>query len=141
MKAPYAVYADTESIILPVTNPNTGSKTVQSSEHVPCSFAYTVVRSDGQVMGGCLYRGEDAMDGLFEKLEAELEEIRAYLKDIKEIDMTPEDWCKHNTTNNCWVCDDLFKDYYPGDTGGMWKVRDHDHLTGKYRGPAHSKFN
>ena len=43
MKAPYVIYADTESIILPVTNPNT----IQTSEHVPCSFAYTVVRSDG----------------------------------------------------------------------------------------------
>ena len=45
MKTPYIIYADTESIIKPVDSPNTDSNTVQSTEHVPCSFAYVVVRS------------------------------------------------------------------------------------------------
>ena len=65
MKAPYVIYADTESIIKPTASSTTDSNTVQTSEHVPCSFAYTVVRSDGQVMSEKLYRGEDAMDVFF----------------------------------------------------------------------------
>ena len=48
MKAPYVIYADTESVIKPTTTPTTDTNTVQTSEHVPCSFAYTVVRSDGK---------------------------------------------------------------------------------------------
>ena len=95
-------------------------------------FSYVVVRSDGQVTRQSLYRGEDAMDVLFEKLDAELERIRADLKDIKEIDMTPEEQEAHNNAGKCWICDGPFKDYHPGDTGGMmWKVRDHDHITSK----------
>ena len=59
MKAPYVIYADTESIIKPTDNPNTDTNTTQTSEHIPCSFAYTFVRSDGRVMSEKLYRGED----------------------------------------------------------------------------------
>ena len=33
MKAPYVVYADTESIIQPVTNPNTSSNTIHTHTH------------------------------------------------------------------------------------------------------------
>ena len=69
MKAPYVIYADTESIIRPVDSPTTDSNTVQSAEHVPCSFAYVVVRSDGKVISEKLYRGEVAMDVLFNCLD------------------------------------------------------------------------
>ena len=141
MKAPYVIYADTESIIKPMTTPATASNTVQTSEHVPCSFAYTVVRSDGKVTGECLYRGEDAMDVLFEKLEEELERIRTDLKDEKQLSMTQENQEEHKNADNCWICGGEFKPYNPGDTGGLWKVRDHDHITGQYRGAAHSKCN
>ena len=131
MKAPYVIYADTESIIKPVDSPNTDTNTVQTSEHVPCSFAYTVVRSDGKVTSQSLYRGEDCMDVLFEKLDAELERIRSNLKDIKEIDMTPEEQEAHNNTGKCWICNGEFRPYASDDSDGMWKVRDHDHITGK----------
>ena len=141
MKAPYVIYADTESIIKPTTTPTTDTNTVQTSEHVPCSFAYTVVRSDGKVVSEQLYRGEDCMDKFFEQLEGELEEIREDLKNIRIINMTQDDWAIHSAADKCWVCDGPFKPYEQGDTEGLWKVRDHDHLTGKYRGPAHSKCN
>ena len=101
MKAPYVVYADTESIIKPTTTPNTDSNTVQSSEHVPCSFAHVVVRSDGQVTSECLYRGEDAMDVFFQQLEDELEEIRKDLKNARPLEMTKEEQEAHNNTGKC----------------------------------------
>ena len=141
MKAPYVVYADTESIIKPTTTPNTDTNTVQSSEHIPCSFAYVIVRSDGKVISERLYRGEDAMNVFFDWLEQELENIREDLKHIRPLQMTEDDWDRHNAADTCWICDGPFKPYEQGDTGGLWKVRDHDHLTGKYRGPAHSKCN
>ena len=141
MKAPYVVYADTESIIQPVTNPNTSSNTVHTSTHIPCSFAYVIVRSDGKVISEKLYRGEDCMDVFFQQLEDELEEIRKDLKNARPLEMTKEDWDRHNAADTCWICGGPFQSYSRGDKGGMWKVLDHDHLTGRYRDPAHSKCN
>ena len=141
MKAPYVIYADTESIIHPVANPSTDSNTTQTSEHIPCSFAYTVVRSDGRVMSEKLYRGEDCMDVFFDWLDLDLAEIREDLKNERPLAMTQQDWALHSAADKCWICGGDFKPYEQGDTEGLWKVRDHDHLTGKYRGPAHSKCN
>ena len=141
MKAPYVIYADTESIVKPTDNSNTDTNTTQTSEHIPCSFAYTVVRSDGRVMSEKLYRGEDCMDVFFDWLDLDLAEIREDLKNERPLAMTQQDWAIHSAADKCWVCDGPFKPYEQGDTEGLWKVRDHDHLTGKYRGPAHSKCN
>ena len=81
------------------------------------------------------------MDVLFNCLEQELENIREDLKNERPLAMTQQDWAIHSAADKCWVCDGPFKPYEQGDTEGVWKVRDHDHLTGKYRGPAHSKCN
>ena len=141
MNAPYVIYADTESIIKPVDSPTTDSNTVQTSEHVPCSFAYVIVRSDGKVVSEQLYRGEDAMDVFFQQLEQELENIREDPKHIRPLRMTEEEQEAHNNTGKCWICDGPFKPYKDGDCHGLWKVKDHCHITGEYRGAAHSKCN
>ena len=103
--------AHSKCIILRVTNPTTGSNTVQTSEHIPCSFAYVVVRSDWKVLSKKLYQGEDCMDVFFEMLEGDLELIRADPKNIKEIDMRKEDWDHRNTADTCWICGGDFKQY------------------------------
>ena len=141
MKAPYVIYADTESIIKPTDNPNTDTNTIQTSEHIPCSFAYAIVRSDGKVLSQQLYRGEDCMDVFFEKLEADLEWIRDDLKNIRKINMKKEDRDHHNAADTCWICGGGLEQYSKGDSEALWPVRDHDHLTGEYRGAAHSKCN
>ena len=99
MKAPYVIYADTESIIKPVDSPNTDTNTTQTSEHIPCSFAYTVVRSDGRVKSEKLYRGEDCMDVLFDWLDLDLAEIREDLKNERPLAMTQQDWAIHRAAD------------------------------------------
>ena len=141
MKAPYVVYADTEAIIKPVDSPNPDSNTVHTSTHIPCSFAYTVVRSDGQVISERLDRGEDCMDVLFNCLEQELENIREDLKHIRPLRMTKDDWVNHGKATKCWVCNRGFWKWTPDCEHGLYKVKDHCHITGDYRGAAHSDCN
>ena len=45
--------------------------------------------------------------------------------------MTPEEEESFQPSTICWLCENPL---------GEDTVRDHDHLTGKYRGAAHNKF-
>ena len=48
----------------------------------------------------------------------------------KELVMTKEDYEDFKNSATCWIC---YDDYVDNDV----KVRDHCHITGKYRGSAH----
>ena len=52
----------------------------------------------------------------------------------KELVMTKKDNEDFENSTKCWICDN---DYINGDV----KVRDHCHITGKYRGSAHRDCN
>ena len=44
--------------------------------------------------------------------------------------MSAEDEERFQLSNKCWICDELLN-------AGLDKVRDHRHITGKYRGSAY----
>ena len=52
----------------------------------------------------------------------------------KKLIMTEEEEHLLQKRNNCWICKDFINDNED-------KVRDHCHLTGKFRGAAHRNFN
>ena len=52
----------------------------------------------------------------------------------KELAITKKDDEDSENSTKCWICDN---DYIDGDV----KVRDHCHITGKYRGSAHRDCN
>ena len=52
----------------------------------------------------------------------------------KNLIMSAEEEERFQLSNSCWICDKLF------DVGDD-KVRDHCHITGKYRGAAHWSCN
>ena len=52
----------------------------------------------------------------------------------KELVMTKKDDEDFENSNKCWICNNNYVD-------GYLLVRDHCHITGKYRGYAHSNFN
>ena len=55
--------------------------------------------------------------------------------------MTDEDTRNYKHADTCWICNGSFTSYVKGDKSGLWKVRDHDHITGEFRGAAHSTCN
>ena len=48
--------------------------------------------------------------------------------------MSVQDKKIFQSSNKCWICNKLFTDEDK-------KVRDHDYITGKYRGSTHSDCN
>ena len=64
------------------------------------------------------------------------------MKENKEIDMTDEDKKDFRNATHCFICGDTFRyDYKNDKQAEKYKVRDHCHFTGRYRGCAHSICN
>ena len=105
-------------------------------EHVPCSFAYKVVCIDDKFSKPIVvYRGENAAykfvkEILTEDKYCKIEMNKHLNKNLimtEEEDLFPE-------SDNCWVC----KKFIDNDDE---KVRDHCHITGKFRGAARWSCN
>ena len=123
-KAPFCIYADFECC----TQKQEGDK---YQHHKPNSFAYVVV-SDYEKRDPVLYRGDNAVEKFFNCMEYERDRIVKTLENPKPIEMTPEDEKNFAEATECYICHELM---------GVDKVRDHDHVNGKYRGAAHSECN
>ena len=140
LKSPFMIYADFEIILVSEDNekqnPNE-SYTNKYQKHVACSHGYKLIYVDDKFskpFKSCL--GEDA---LYNFISSMIEESK-YCSDVmkkhlnKELVMTKKDNKDFENSTKCWICDN---DYIDNDV----KVRDHCHITGKYRGSAHRDCN
>ena len=145
LKAPYAVYIDSERILKKEqpcqNNPErsyTEKKTIHESSGWPmlvkCSFDKKENKFD-------YCRGKDCIEKSCKKLKENVMEII----NRKEKDMIPlnkEEEKFYKKQKVCHICKEKFctdkdnKDYI-----NRKKVKDHCHYTGKFRGAAHSKCN
>ena len=139
-KAPFAIYADFESLIKPMDNcdpdPNK-SYTKKYQKHEPISFSYYINSSIDGVYKPVLRKytktkpeDADAMDVFIKWLEEDIKAI-ANIEEKKMVFME-EDKKQFNKAWNCWIC---------GEYLGNDRVRDHCHYTGRYRGAAHNSCN
>lgn len=142
VKVPFVIYADFETLLKPLDtgnqeqNPNIPF-TVTTCEHVPYSFAYYLKCSfDDNLSKFEIYRGEDAVDVFIQRVDADVQTL--YDEHLKHVvpmkDMVPEEIQNFNDAVSCHICERPF-------TNDDVKVRDHDHLSGDYRGAAHSNCN
>ena len=139
-KAPFAIYADFESLIKPMDNCNPDpnkSYTKKYQKHEPISFSYYILCSIYGVYKSILRKytktkpeDADAMDVFIKWLEEDVKAI-ANIEE-KEIIFTEEDRKQFNKASDCWIC---------GEYLGNDRVRDRCHYTGRYRGPAHNSCN
>ena len=135
LPAPYVIYADFEALTTKVEGPEldpTKSNTQRTQHHEACSYCYVVVRCDGKTEAPAEYRGSNAAEHFLRALQVEERGIQKVLAKPQAMRMTRADWESHSTARRCHVCDGLLK----GDS-----VKDHCHITGKYRGAAHSACN
>ena len=139
-KAPFAIYADFESLIKPMDNcePNPNkSYTKKHQKHEPISFSYYINSSIDGVYKPVLRKytktkpeDVDAIDVFIKWLEEDVKAIANI--EPKQMIFTKEDRKQFNKASDCWIC---------GEELGNDRVRDHCHYTGRYRGPAHNSCN
>ena len=136
LPVPFKIYADFECTLRD-NEIYEGSYTKKYHEHVPCSYAYKVVCIDDRFSKSIVvFRGKNAAD---EFIKTTLEEHK-YCKKImkksfnKNLVMTEKAELLFQKSNNCWICKKLIEN-------DDEKVRDHCHVTGKFRGAAHWNCN
>ena len=135
--APFVIYADFEALTTKIEGPELDpsvSNTQRTQLHETCSYCYVVVRCDGKTETPVEYRGPDASEHFLRAIQAEEREIKKVLANPKDMLMTPEDILNHSRAGVCHICEKPFA--CAGDS-----VRDHCHITGKYRGAAHNACN
>ncbi|KAK3750211.1 hypothetical protein RRG08_004434 [Elysia crispata] len=135
LPAPYVIYADFEALTTKVEGPEldpTKSNTQKTQHHEACSYCYVVVRCDGKTEAPAQYRGPNAAEHFLRALQEEEREIQKVLAKSQDMRMTRAVWESHRTASRCHVCDKPLE----GDS-----VKDHCHITGRYRGAAHNACN
>ncbi|KAJ4437396.1 hypothetical protein ANN_17540 [Periplaneta americana] len=136
----FVIYADFECLLEPIENCHgnpDSSYTVQYQKHTPFSYCYVLKDSQDTYTDMKLYRGCDAAKHFVQDMVMETKKIEQILfDDIKEmIPLTSEENVAYSNANICHICK---KGNFTVDN---YKVRDHDHLTGKFRGAAHNECN
>ena len=138
--APFIIYADFEALTTKIEGPELNpsmSNTQRTQLHETCSYCYVVVRCDGKTETPVEYRGPDAAEHFLRAIQAEERIIKDVLANPKKMQLTLEDILNHEAASrngNCHICEKPFA--CAGDS-----VRDHCHITGKYRGAAHNACN
>ena len=145
MRVPFVVYADFESFIKPINTCTPNEKqsyTKQYQKHTPSSYCYYIKCSEESVYQRKLVHytatneTDDVAQLFVDSLEKEVKEIYyKILKFPKEMIFTPEDSVRFDAAIVCHICRENLEDDEDE------KVRDHCHITGKYRGAAHKSCN
>ena len=134
-RVPFVIYADFKSLLKPISrcdpNPKISSMT-KYQKHEPISFSYYIKCFEDTVcdLEPRTYTGEDAIEKFIEWLEKDVKDISKI--ETKKMIFGEKEAEDFNNATDCWIC--------KGELGPD-KVRDHCHLTGRYRGAAHNQCN
>ena len=139
LPAPFVIYADFEAITEKVDEKAPQkSCTEQYQKHTACGYGYKVVccYDDKFSKPTKIYRGEMAIHKFMNDMLAEVKYCQKIEDEhfTKPLKMINEDKESFQRAEKCHICK---KPYITGDV----RVRDHCHVTGKYRGSAHEGCN
>ena len=140
MKLPFVMYADLECLLEKmstcINNPNESS-TTKINKHTPSGYSiFTHCSVDKSKNKLNYYGGKDCMKKFSKDLREHASKIIDYEKK-KMIPLTTEEKIYHNKQKICYIC----KKEFSNNEKKNYKVRDHCHYTGRYRGAAHNICN
>ena len=144
LPVPFVVYADFEAITEKIDScspPESKSYTQAYQKHKPSGFGYKVVCHYDKKYSkpAVIYRGENVIEKFIQHLFEEVKDCQEVIKENfqKPLIMSKKDEEDFQKAKKCWICQ---RQYKP-DEGENIPVRDHCHITGKYRGSAHKTCN
>ena len=150
MRVPFVVYADFEAFTTPIMTcrpSDDKSYTFQYQKHTPCGYSYYIKCFDDNLFPPILrhYTIKDkdvsvsgnVAKSFVKSLEEDIVDIYNQFKFKKNMKITKKQQASFREATTCHICEGDFTARTEEET----KVRDHCHLTGKYRGAAHSKCN
>ena len=140
MKLPFVIYTDLEYLLEKMStciyNLNESS-TTEINKHAPSGYSiFTHCSFDKSKNKLNYYRKDDCMNKFCKDLREHVTKIINYEKK-KMIPLTTKEKIYHNKQKICYVC----KKEFNNNDKKNYKVRDHCHYTGKYRGAAHNICN
>lgn len=133
---PFTIYADFETMLEPIQHSHSEqnkSNTTILQRHVPVAFAYNIVSTvDDSYNRFVTHRGKNCVAKFINLLHKDVVDIYKILSQNKPMVLTKKDETEFEKASRCHICEDL-----------LWgdKVRDHCHITGRYRGAAHRHCN
>jgi len=143
MRVPFIVYADFESFLKPIDTcqPNpVDSYTNKYQKHIPSSFCYYIkcfddkIYSQEPVVYTSKSEDDDVAQIFVNTLEQNIKQIYNQFKFSKKMIFKKQHAEIFNKATKCHICDGEF-------SKADIKVRDHCHLSGKFRGAAHDICN
>ena len=140
MKLPFVIYAELECLLEKmstcINNPNESS-TTKMNKHTPSGYSiFTHCSFDKSKNKLNYYRGKDCMKKFSKDLREHVSNLINYEKK-KMILLITEEKIYRNKQKICYIC---IKEFNNHDKKN-YKVRDHCHYTGKYKGAAHNICN
>ena len=126
----FVMYCDLEAMITKEVKVNRG-KIQTKSVHVPVAVGAITVCRPKKEFGSLpmIYTGADCIDVLLQFIQSEVSRVSNILKNVYvPCVMRPEDKYMHKRAKHCFMCRKKFSDFRHLD-----KVRDHCHLSGKFR--------
>ena len=138
IKLPFVIYANLECLLEKIStcinNPNESS-TTEINKHTPSGYSiFTHCSFDKSKNKLNYYRGNDCMKKFCRDLREHATKIINY-EEKNVIPLTAEEKIHYNKQKICYICKKEFN------IEKNYKVRDHCHYTGKYRGASHNICN
>jgi len=148
-KVPFTIYCDLEAWNRPINNDNENEeKTTKIFEQKPMCYGMYINSNYPEIFQSeyIEYFGEDCAEKLVRKIEELQETFYRLLQTNIPLTMTKNDWDNYNDSSKCYYCKKDLLYYVKEFENDEYvlkndKVRDHDHLNGKYRGAAHNSCN
>ena len=141
LPVPFVIYADFEALTEKIQGcqpNNEKSYTEAYQKHTDCGYGYKVVccYDDKYSKPVQIHRGENAVHKFMENMLEEVNSCKSKMKKHfnKPLKITKENETDFQKATKCYICDQQYTDK-------DIRVRDHCHITGKFRGSAHQDCN